>query len=82
MWSSLSLRELETTSSGGEEVGRCFTLVVLGVLGVCHTFFLVFLVYVDLCNVYYGYNIIEIDVFCGVKNTFSCCLLRVILHER
>jgi hypothetical protein len=28
MRSSLSVRELETSSSGGEEVGRCFTVVV------------------------------------------------------
>jgi hypothetical protein len=43
MWSSLSVRELETTStsSGGEEVGRCFTLVVLGILvGFCIRCFL------------------------------------------
>jgi hypothetical protein len=28
---------LETTFFGGEEVGRCSTLVVLGILGGCHT---------------------------------------------
>jgi hypothetical protein len=39
MWSSLSVSDLESTSSGGEEVGRYFTLAVLGILGGCHTFF-------------------------------------------
>jgi hypothetical protein len=30
--------ELETTFFGGEEVGRCSILVVVGILGGCHTF--------------------------------------------
>jgi hypothetical protein len=38
MWSSLSVHELETTFFGGEEVGRCSTLVALGMLGGFHTF--------------------------------------------
>jgi len=33
-----AVRELETISVGGEEMGRCFTLVTLGILGGCHTF--------------------------------------------
>ena len=31
------VRELETTFFGGEKVGICSTLVVLGMFGVCHT---------------------------------------------